>query len=391
MSRPTLPTSVPLKGAKLGPSQAMGGIRLVPVIRGDAPGDLRMGLSSYGEDLAVVALDGKRPNPGLAYISFVPHALVVRWTDDGLPAAAFGAELKARGETTTRAPAGVRILHRMSKREDKDQLRLLPLHLAMEGFLSLHFGGPDVAWSEYSKQAISSGLSPRTEFSVGGRDIRGLQDALRTFELHMDQVGSIVFVADALATAFVVSHPDDYRRLHRSLIRDFYGELIWHHSLLEASSHVRAAIDEAGVRTLDDLARGLEALRNEWQDFHVYMAQGLVQRPVSTQRIHRAGPFQLLRFCTELDPSQENHIGEMILRDTGELEYLKTYRLSAGQTRRAFLLKRLSEHNWNVDATARAESQSREEFLRRLESAGFGYLIAKHVLEEARARRRKKK
>lgn len=391
MSRLPLPTSVPLKGVALGPSQILGGIRLVPVLRDRAPGDLRLGLRPYDDDLAVVSLDGELLDPGIKYLSYVPHGLVVRWTEDGLPAAAFETEIHTRDGKPVKSLPGVRLVHRMSKREEKDQLRLLPLHLAMEGFLSLHFGGPEVAWSEYSKRAISRGLSPRIEYSVSGRWIQGLEDALRTFELHLDQVGSIVFVADALATAFVVSHPDDYRRLHRSLIRDFYGELIWHYSLLEAPSHVRARIDADDIRSLADLERALETLRREWSDFHAGMAEGLLRRGVTSQRIYRAGPFQLLRFCTELDPSTENHLGEMILRDSGELEYLKTYRLSAAQTRRAFLLKRLSEHNWNIDATARAESQSREDFLLRMEKAGFGYLIAQHVLDEARAKRRRRK
>ncbi len=391
MSRLPLSTSVPLKGVRLGPSQVMGGIRLVPVLRDEAPGDLRLGLRAYDDALTVVSLDGELLDPGIKYMSYVPHGLVVRWTEDGMPAAAFGTELKARDGKAVKSLPGVRLAHRMNKREAKDQLRLLPLHLAMEGFLSLHFGGPEVAWSEYSKRALSKGLSPRVEYSVSGRSVSGLDDALRTFELHLNQVGSLVFVADALATAFVLSHPDDYRRLHRSLIRDFYGELIWHYSLLDAPSHLRAKIDDDGVRSLDDLERGLDALRAEWGAFHGWMADGLLGRAVSSERIYRAGPFQLLRFCTELVPSEENHLGEMILRESGELEYLKTYRLSAAQTRRAFLLKRLAEHNWNLDATARAESQSKEDFVLRMEKAGFGYLIAQHVLDEARAKRRKRK
>ncbi|MEH2056818.1 MAG: hypothetical protein V7K97_11825 [Nostoc sp.] len=42
----------------------------------------------------------------------------------------------------------------------------------------------------------------------------------------------------------------------------------------------------------------------------------------------------LQRFITDLNPNEENHIGEAIIRENGELEYLKTYRLSGMQTRR---------------------------------------------------------
>ena len=123
-------------------------------------------------------------------------------------------------------------MHHMRKRESKNQLRFLPLHLAMEGFLSMFFSGPDIAWSEYSKYAISHGLGCRYETAVEGRFISRLEDALRVFEIHPKQVGVLIFVAEALASAFVVPTPEDYRLLHASLLEDFYGELIFLYGLL---------------------------------------------------------------------------------------------------------------------------------------------------------------
>lgn len=35
--------------------------------------------------------------------------------------------------------------HRLAKRRPGDRLRFLPLHLALEGYLALHFGGPPAA------------------------------------------------------------------------------------------------------------------------------------------------------------------------------------------------------------------------------------------------------
>ena len=58
----------------------------------------------------------------------------------------------------------------------------------------------------------------------------GLEDALRVFEIHPGQCGVLVYAADALAAAFVVPHPDDYRALHPTLIQDLYGELIYHYA-----------------------------------------------------------------------------------------------------------------------------------------------------------------
>lgn len=375
-----------LQGLALAPSQAWSSVRLVPLIRAGAPGDLRLAKRTYRESAMVVSLDGELLDGGVKYISYVPHGLVVSWTDDGSPAATFGANMAAHDGK--RFGSCVRVAHRMARREDRNRLRLLPLHLAMEGFLALHFGGPDVAWAEYSRQAISRGLDPRWESSVSGRAIRGLEDALRVFEIHEDQVGVLVFVADALASAFVVSHPDDYRELHRSLLEDFYGELMYHYGLLGTSGHMEAGLDASGVRSLDDLERALGSMRAAWADFHEYMAAGIFDRALTSSKVYRCGPFQLQRFSTVLDPMGENHIGEAIVRADGTVEYLKTYRLSAAQTRRAVLLSSLAAHNWNIDATAGAHGQSREEFVRKLEKARFGYLLKDHVLHEARRRRR---
>lgn len=376
-----------LRGLAVAPSQVWNGIRLVPLVRANAPGDLRLAKRRYSESAMVVSLDGELAGNGDNYVSYVPHGLVVSWSDDGSPAATFGTNLASRDGK--RFGSCVRVAHRMVKREDKSRLRLLPLHLAMEGFLDLHFGGPDVAWSEYSKQALSSRLSPRWERSVGGRAIHGLEDALRVFEIHEGQVGVLVFVADALASAFVVSHPDDYRELHCTLLEDFYGELMVHYGLDGIAGHIDASFEADPIRSLDDLERALDRARSDWADFQAYMASAIFDRPLEAEKIYRCGPFQLQRFATDLDVKGENHIGEAIVRADGTIEYLKTYRLSAAQSRRAFLLRHLAAHNWNLDATAAALRQSKDDLVERLEKAGFGYLLKEHVLREARRRRKR--
>lgn len=376
-----------LHGLTLAASQVWNSVRLVPIVRAGAPGDLRLAKRKYDEWVMVVSLDGELLEPGVKYVSYVPHGLVVSWTDDGSPAATFGANMAA--PDGKRFGSFVRVAHRMAKREDRNRLRLLPLHLAMEGFLALHFGGPDVAWSEYSRQVLSRGLDPRWEASVSGHAIRGLEDALRVFEIHENQVGVLLFVADAFASAFIVSHPDDYRELHRSLLEDFYGELMYQYGLYGTSGHLEASLDTGGVRSLDDLERALDAMRAVWADFHEYMAAGIFDRALTSTRVYRCGPFQLQRFSTSFDPKGENHIGEAIVRADGTVEYLKTYRLSAAQTRRAVLLNKLAEHNWNLHATAAGLKQSREELVRKLEKERLGYLLKDHVLQEARRRRRR--
>lgn len=386
-AKPPLQGAFTLRGLRAAPSQIFGSVRLVPLLREAPRDDLRLARRKYEDPMAIVDLGG-----GLAYCStYVPHALVVGWTDDGSPVGAFGSTLAGAGDGKRLHSAlrGVQLLHRMAKREDDDRLRLLPQHLAFEGFLSLHFGGPEIAWTEYSRRALSRGLSPRGEVTWSGRAVPGLEDALRVFEIHDDQCGVLLFLGDILASVFVVSHPEDYRDLHRTLLEDAYA-----HELVEAarwngpSPELYPPFDTAAVRSLDDLRTALRRAREATAAFHVDTAASLVGRKLHAERVYRAGPFSLQRFMTDLRPGQENHIGEVIIRADGSLEYARTYRLSAAQTRRAYLLKQLAAHGWNLDATAGALAVTRAELLVRLTQAGFGYLIAEHVLNAAQKRPR---
>jgi hypothetical protein len=378
-----------LKGLRPATPQQHGAIRLIPLLREDVRGDLRLSRRRYA-DLAAVTLDGELHGPGLRYIGFMPHGLVMSWSDNGDPVTAFGTQLceeQPDGQRLGRGPLTVRLLHRMVRREDDRRLRFLPLHLAMEGFLSLHFGGPEIAWSEYSKQAIRFGLDPRMETAAPGRSVVGLEDALRLFEIHERQCGVLVLVADALSSAFVVPHPQDYRLLHQSLLEDFFGALIREYSWQYRSV---PALDfglpepQRKVTSVGELQAMLSAARAAWRDSSSLFVDGLLGRAVRAERIYQAGPFSLQRFCTSLSLHDENHIGEAIVRDDGTLEYLKTYRLSSLQTKRAYLLELLARHHFNLDAAAASQSQTRHQLVQRLDGAGFAYLLHDEVLRAAR-------
>ncbi|QLE56619.1 hypothetical protein [Nostoc sp. TCL26-01] len=387
----SLLTDISLQGLQIAPSQIQGSVRIVPLLRQQVRGDLRLLRRAYDEDIAIVSLEGKITEPGMKYLSYIPHGLVMSWSDDGSPVASFGGQiLKPDGKNLHSPYASVRLIHRMAKRESSNQLRFLPLHLAMEGFLSLFFSGPDIAWSEYSQYALSYGLGCRYETSFSGRYIAGLADALRVFEIHENQVGVLVFVAETLASAFVVPTPEDYLALHNSLLEDFYGELIYQYSLLhDTPLPMDVSIDESQIHSLADLSSAIAKMRTDWASFQGFMAEGLLQSQLQSQRVYTAGPFQLQRFITNLNPKQENHLGEAIVRDNGELEYLKTYRLSAAQTRRVYLLSQLATYNWNLDATAKAFGQTRDELVSRLETSGFGYLLNQQVRDAARKKAKK--
>ncbi|MBW4670957.1 MAG: hypothetical protein KME60_26925 [Cyanomargarita calcarea GSE-NOS-MK-12-04C] len=373
-------TDISLKGLEIAPSQVWGAVRIVPLLRRRIRGDLRLIKRSYNEDISIVSLEGD-----MQYMSYIPHGLVMSWSDDGNPVAAYGGQMKKPDEKRLDCGcASVRLMHRMAKRESKNQLRFLPLHLAMEGFLSLFFSGPDIAWSEYSNYAQSHGLGFRYETAVNGSYIPGLEEALRVFEIHQRQVGVLVFVAEALASAFVVPTPEDYRLLHTSLIEDFYGELLYQYGLLYDTTYpMDVSIDESKIKNLADLRSAVCKMRSDWASFQSCMANGLLESPLQSKIIYAAEPFLLQRFMTNLQLKEENHIGEAIIRENEELEYLKTYRLSATQTRRAYLLSKLAEHNWNLDRTANALANTRDEFVLRLENAGFGYLLNQHIRDAA--------
>ena len=384
-------TDISLKGLEIAPSQVRGAVRIVPLLRRNIRSDLRLMNRSYNEDLTVVSLE-----KNINYYAYVPHGLVMSWTDDGSPVAALGGQINRQnqsndGKRLDRGYDSVRLIHRMRKRESNHQLRFLPLHLAMEGFLSMFFSGPDIAWSEYSKYALSHGLGCRYETAVEGRYISRLEDALRVFEIYPNQVGVLVFVAEALASAFVVPTPEDYRLLHASLLEDFYGELIYQYGLLYDTTYpMDVSVNESEINSLKTLRLAIEKMRIDWASFQGFMAEGILDRSLQSKIVYNAGPFTLQRFITDIQLKEENHIGEAIIRENGELEYLKTFRLSKAQTKRVYLLSQLAEYNWNLEATAKALGNNYDEFVHRLEKAGFGYLLNLQVRQQVAKRRRKK-
>lgn len=62
---------------------------------------------------------------------------------------------------------------------------------------------------------------------------------MRLFEIHENKVGMLVFVAATFASAFVLPHSDDYAVLHRTLLTDFYGELIWQYGFHATANVLR--------------------------------------------------------------------------------------------------------------------------------------------------------
>ena len=383
-----------LTGLQLGSPQVLKAIRLVPVLRPHAPGDLRLSQRTYDEPFGVVSLEGKMEDPGLAYTSYIPHGLVMDWSDDGSPVAAFGTQVitgKAKKSKSRALSKCTRLHNHMIQRETGNRLRLLPLHMAMEGFLGMFFGGPDIAWREYSKETLAHGLSPRTETSTPGWYIDGLAEALRLFEIHQDQVGVLLFVSDMLASCFIVSHPDDYRALHRSIIEDFYGDTIAWQAWYGQAQRLVPLPDNKGpdgkpaISSVADLRRIFAALQDSWANMHSEMADDLLGREVMARSCYRTHKFNIQTFITDYQENKDrNFIGEIITSASGQVEYMKTYRLSRAQLKRIRLLAALSDHDWHIETTAAFFGQSYDEFVLRLENASLSYLLRDYVVADAR-------
>jgi hypothetical protein len=363
---------IDLTGLYTRPAQTWGALRLVPLVRPKPIRDLRLSPLVYGDDEpSVVTLPDKT-----LYIAYIPHAFVASWTGDGTPAAAYGTQFEQRP-----AQAVPIRFRRMARRIDTNRLRFLPLHLALEGYLALHFGGPAIAWEEWTRYAVTRGLSPRAEAAYRGELIPDLEEALRVFEIHPGQCGLLLYAGDTLAAAFVVPHPEDYRILHPTLIHDLYGELVYQYARLYPARDWPLTIDETRLVSLTHLRNEVARLEREWAEFHdTVMAADLLRSPHHEQVVHRMGRYTLRRFLPSFERHRENHIGELITDESGHLAYLKTFRLSESQTRRGHLLTTLAHHDWHLPATATALGISVEELGRRLERAGFGYLLRAEIL-----------
>jgi hypothetical protein len=361
-----------------GPSQACGAFRLVPLLREKNVSNLRLGLVK--EPGCAVDLNTT------VYTSYIPHGMIVEWSD-GPPVAAIGTHL---GKHQVAAPVKG-TFHRMAKRVDANRVRFLPMHLAMEGLLARHFAGPTVQWGDFSRKAMSQGMSPRTEYSYPGWALVGFEEALRVFEIHENQVGVMVFVADALASAFVVPHPADYRKLHDALLQDFFGELIWQYAVFYPElAPCKFPAEEVGIHSIADLRAAVELMRMEWNNFGKAASIGLLNIPVQAQQVYQMGPYKLERFIGNLNPHEENHIGERIVDGDGRVQYLKTFRLSANQARRAYLLKQLADHDWNVESIAKKNKLTSHDIIQQYEHAGYAWLFHQHVVDAARAYIRRK-
>lgn len=309
---------------------------MAPIVRDQVRDDLRLERQAHGADSV------QSSYPRARFTSYLPQAMVVKWSNDG--------SAVVTGETHL-GGNGTLAMGKLWKRRASNELAFLPNALAIEGFMVRHFKGPDIAWLDYHREVRRGSLGFRTERGVPGWYIKGLQEALTLFEFAPNQVGTALFVDEELAGCFVTPHPEDYAALHDCLLTDSYAEYLIHYGYLRYARTNELKLDLAMIEDLQTLTRAFHlarVARGEEERDRMAMLEG---RELDSQTVYTTGIFTLERFVTRLTEG-DNFAGEAILREDGTLEYLKLFRLSRGQNRRLHLLSTLAANGWDFARAA---------------------------------------
>ncbi|MFE6307387.1 hypothetical protein [Nocardiopsis sp. NPDC057823] len=390
-----------LTGVTTGTAQQWGAVRLVPLLRAAPVPGLR---------LHPLAADDLRDDPPLAReyadaCCYVPHAYVLTWQEDDAPSAAYGTRIVPPGRSSAPRRMHLDPRGRGVRTAYRGRGRFLPMRLAVDGLLSLFSGGPEIAWAEWSRHLLLQGLSAPAMDTYIGAEIHGLAAALRVFEIHRDQCGVAVYVADALASVHLYPHPDDYRALHTSMLMDLFGETLYTYGMLRATvPPLYTPLRESRVRSLADLRREVARSRDRTREGHdslmlSALTDGLYRsgRGVDFGGWEHAGPdggdrrprFRTGWLAPEPTRGDDLHVGEVIQDRHGRTAYLKTLRLSAAQARQARLLYALGAAQWRLKQAAADLGITEPALIDRLDRAGLGHLLAPGLLQAHRAERRR--
>ncbi len=348
------------QGCRLQPAQTWGSVRLAAIVRDQVRGDLRLSSQAHPFDRV------RSSYPRAEFTGYLPQAMVVRWEPDGSAVATSETHLGDQGGLS---------LGKLWKRQAPNQLAFLPNALAIEGFMVRHFKGPDVAWLDYQRSVRRGSLGVRSEPSVPGWYLKGMAEALAIFEFAPDQVGTALFLDEELVGCFITPHPEDYARLHESLLSDHFADYLIHYGYLRYAKREGLKLNSQAIVDLQSLACEFARAKAAESAREVYRLGVIEGRALDTQIVYRTDVFTLERFVTQLQGG-DNFAGEVIVRDDGTVEYLKLFRLSRGQSRRLHLLSTLARHSWNFEEAAPDLGQkTREDVARSFVEADLGYLL----------------
>ena len=374
-----------------GPSQVWGAVRLIPLLREQPIEGLRLSNRIYHNDVTVVG-QGKRN-----YISYIPNGIILDW-NNGSPIGAYGTQIEQQAKKAQARDHNhlqiedikIGLQNKVLKREHSRRMRLLPLHLTLDGLLGQLSKQPSVAWSDYRPQAVG-GCAPyvRTQ-SISSWGISGLRGALERFEIHPMQTGVLLFIEDAFVNAFVVSHHDDYRPLHQTIIRDVFCDIFWHYGQYYTKVPAFSCqLDHEKISSLTELKNQYLHQENLWRSFRADMAGELLSKTLFVDEIYKKHGFSIERFfaapsaetddfhtaLSQLSHKEANHIGECIRHKSGRIAYLKTYRLNNSQSQRLRVLSQLQRYNWNIHEAAEDWNITHYQFRSRMVQVGLRYML----------------
>lgn len=371
--------NIDLNNFEFGSSQVWGNIRILPVLSNNYSNNLRLQMRKYNENIQIVNVD-----KNLSYFSYIPHAFIIKYDKEGSSYSTKGTKVTSKdGKVYGNKDFSIRYNEKMFKKESKQTFRFLPFHTAMEGYLEISFNQPRTHWEEYRGKALAFGLAFRYEYNYSGRLLPDLEDALRLFEIYENQVGSILYINDFPASVFIVSHPEDYRILHNTLILDQYSELIYYYGVMANQvSPFNFKINENNVNSIDTLKREFYKSLNQITEFEKSVANHLISYETDFKKLNDFGEYSFGRFISSLEENKSAFIGESIIDKNNNIQYMKTFHLSVEQTRKARLLKNLEKNDWNITNTAKEMKISYEELIKLMERLGFAYLLKPEIIDK---------
>ena len=349
------------------PVQYFGEIAIVPLLRKESHDDLR--------------LSRNKPNDTKDSFALFPHGMI----------------FSNQGERSAQVVFGTQLLKwdalealRCSTLKTRDDYhvgsrpRFLPLDLSTEGFTEYHFGAPPVAWEDYASLVGAKKLLPIQEWAQVRDSTPDIDECLRSFELHQEQSGLLIFIQSELALAMVLPNHQDYRALHPSILEDLCRGMFGFYGRFPSKLVAPTLPDEKSITSLEGLRASVKRLKAQWATSHSTFHGGVLELPLTFSAPRATGPFRYKRFSSQLLQTRENILGEAIHRDSGRLEFLMTYKLTRAETRRTYVIECFSKANWEPRAAAASMGISLEEFYDRMRHTGLNYLLEPKVINEMR-------
>ena len=364
-----------LKGVSFGPSQVWKNIRLVLLIRSEVCSNLKMKKVDYDNSFSTVSVNEK-----INYSSYIPFGIIASWGEDG------AAGISNRSLVNKKKSEKSAFDHhfRLVGKVEKNKVRILPFHMAMEAFLSTAFKRPEVRRKEFTNEFNRFGLYYRGELSWSSDCLSYVNDALGYFEILENQCGVLIYISDSLASCYLLPNPEDYRHLHYTLLLDCYSDLMWHYSNEEYDvQKLKFSLNEKRVTGIKSLRSEFEIAMKELSNQTESLSSGLFERDLYYQDYYKLGNNRLRKFRTDFFESMsEDHIGECIVDSDENVQYLKSFRLGIEQLRRGKFLQRLEENDWDISECAKVDKLNRDQWLFQFYKSGLGYILNDNTIRE---------